>query len=114
MTELNVFAGICGFTTTVQSEDQGGYIARLNIDSQCPNWKKVNEIFNDTDINVMTELFKDRKTGSLNSQVIEVSLKKIPHVSCPVISGILKALEVSVGLALPKDATITFIDSAAS
>jgi hypothetical protein len=48
MTELDIFAGICGFTTTVQSEDQGGYIARLNIDSQCPNWKKVNEIFKDT------------------------------------------------------------------
>jgi len=32
----------------------------------------------------------------------------IPHVSCPVISGILKALEVSVGLALPKDAMISF------
>ena len=114
MTELQIFAGICGFTTTVRSEDQGGYIAKLNIDSQCPNWKKVNEIFKDTDINVMTELFKDRKTGSLNSQVIGVSLKTIPHISCPVISGTLKALEVSVGLALPKDATITFIDSASS
>ena len=114
MTELKVYAGICGFTTTVQSEDQGGYNARLNIDSQCPTWKKVNDIFKDTDINVITELFKDKKTGSVNSQVIEVSLKTIPHISCPVISGVLKALEVSVGLALPKDATITFIDSAAS
>ena len=94
--------------------EKGGYNARLNIDSQCPNWKKIHELFKDTDINVMKELFKDRKTGSLNSQVIEVSLKKIPHVSCPVISGILKALEVRVGLALPKDATITFRDLAAS
>lgn len=114
MTELEIYAGICGFTTTVQSEDQKSYIARLNIESECPNWKKINEIFKDTDINVMTELFKDSKTDSLNSRVIEVSLKTIPHVSCPVISGIIKALEVSVGLALPKDATITFIDSGAS
>ena len=110
MTEVEIFSGICGFTTTVQSEDQGGYIARLSIDSQCPNWDKVNEIFKDIDINVMTELFRERKTGSLNSQVIEVSMKTIPHISCPVISGTLKVLEVSVGLALPKDATITFTD----
>ncbi len=31
-----------------------------------------------------------------------------PHVSCPVISGVLKTLEVSVGLALPGDVAITF------
>ena len=60
------------------------------------------------ELDMMTELFKDKKTGTLNSQVLEVSLKMIPHISCPVISGILKALEVSVGLALPKDAAITF------
>jgi hypothetical protein len=59
-------------------------------------------------LNMMTELFRDKKTGAFNSQVLDISLKTIPHVSCPVISGILKALEVSVGLALPKDAAITF------
>jgi hypothetical protein len=30
------------------------------------------------------------------------------HVSCPVPSGILKALEVEAGLALPKDVKIVF------
>jgi hypothetical protein len=57
---------------------------------------------------VMTELFKDRKTDTLNSKVLDVAFKTIPHISCPVISGVLKTLEVSVGLALPKDATIVF------
>ncbi|SDP13734.1 DUF6951 family protein [Desulforhopalus singaporensis] len=110
MTQVKIFAGICGFTTTVQSEDRGGYKAGLKITSQCPNWKKVDEILADDDINVMTELFKNRQTGELNSRLLDVALKTIPHVSCPVISGTFKALEVSVGLALPKDATITFID----
>jgi hypothetical protein len=59
---------------------------------------------------MMTELFKDKKTGILHSQVLDISLKTIPHVSCPVISGLLKALEVSVGLALPRDASIRFIE----
>ncbi|MBW2659432.1 MAG: hypothetical protein JRC87_07570 [Deltaproteobacteria bacterium] len=108
MIEVNVFAGICGFNTRVTGEDRGGYKARLEIDSECPNWSEVNEILRGRDINVMTELFKDRKTGTLNSQVLEVALTTIPHVSCPVISAVLKTLEVSVGLALPKDATITF------
>ena len=108
MTTMKIFAGICGFTTVVQGEDKGGYKAMVNIDSECPNWKKVNKVLGDKEINVMTELFKDKKTGTLNSQVLDVSLNTIPHVSCPVISGVLKTLEVSVGLALPKDATLTF------
>ncbi len=108
MTEVKIFAGICGFTTMVRVEDRGEYKAMLHLESQCPNWGRVNKILGGEEINVMTELFKDKKTGTLNSRVLTVSLNTIPHVSCPVISGVLKALEVGVGLALPKDATITF------
>ena len=61
MTKTNVFAGICGFSTQVVSTDQGGYKAKLNIDSECPNWEKVNTIFTNKEFNVMTELFKDKK-----------------------------------------------------
>ena len=110
MTKINIFAGICGFSTLVSSTDQGGYKAKLNIKSECPNWTKVHAIFAEKEFNVMTELFKDKKTGTLHSEVIDISLTTIPHVSCPVISGALKALEVSVGLALPKDATISFVE----
>lgn len=110
MTKINIFAGICGFSTQVNSTDQGGYKAKLNIISECPNWNKVNEIFAEKEFNVMTELFKDKNTRTLHSEVIDISLATIPHVSCPVISGVLKALEVSVGLALPKDASITFVE----
>ena len=108
MTEVEIFAGICGFTTVVCGEDKGGYKAVINLESECPNWKKFHEILGGKEINVMAELFRDRKTGTLKSQVLDVALKTIPHVSCPVISGVLKAMEVSTGLALPKGATITF------
>ena len=107
---VKISAGICGFDTIVHAEDQTGYRASFRLDTECPNWKKVDQILGGKELNIMTELFKDKKTGTLNSQVLAVSLKTIPHVSCPVTSAILKALEVSVGLALPKDATITFID----
>ena len=108
MTEVLIFAGVCGFTTRVIAKDKGSYKAELNIDSECPNWREVNEILGGKDLNVMTELFKDKATGTLKSQVLDISFKTIPHVSCPVISGVLKTLEVSVGLALPQDASITF------
>ena len=112
MTIVEISSGICGFKTTVTAEDKGAYKACFHLDSQCPNWKKVNDILGGQELNLMTELFKDKATGELNSQVIDVSLKTIPHVSCPVISGILKALEVCAGLALPKDAAIEFKDGA--
>jgi len=108
MVTVEITGGICGFTTRVYAEDKTGYKASFQLESDCPNWKKINDVLGGKELNIMTELFKDRKTGILNSQVMNVSLKMIPHVSCPVISGILKALEVSVGLALPKDAAITF------
>jgi len=105
---VEIYSGICGFTTLVHAKDETGYKASFQLESECRNWKEVDEILGGKILNMMTELFKDKKTGTLNSQVLDISLKTIPHVSCPVISGILKALEVSVGLALPKDATITF------
>ena len=33
----------------------------------------------------------------------------LKHVACPVPSGILKALEVEAGLAVPKDVSIIFL-----
>ncbi len=107
MVNVKIDAGICGFITHVIAEDKGMYKASFKLESECPNWKEVNGLLGGKDLDMMTELFKDKATGVLNSEVIDISLKTIPHVSCPVISGILKALEVSVGLALPKDATIS-------
>lgn len=106
MKEIKVFAGICGFTTRIQAIDKGDYNATLVLESECPNWQKVNETLKDRELNVLKELFKDKSTGVLNSEVLNTALSTIPHVSCPVISGALKALEVNVGLALPKDAFI--------
>ncbi len=111
MITVEIFGGICGFSTLVHAEDRTGYDASFRLETECPNWRKVDEILGGKVLNMMTELFKDRESGVLTSQELNVSLETIPHVSCPVISGVLKALEVSVGLALPKDAAILFKNS---
>lgn len=108
MVNVEINSGICGLTTMVHAEDKNGFMASFRLETECPNWKKVDALLGGKKLNVMTELFKNKKTGELDSQVIDAFLKTIPHVSCPVLSGVLKALEVSVGLALAKDATITF------
>ena len=112
MADVEITAGICGMVTIIhaEAEEEGIYTASFRLESDCPNWQEVEAILGGKTMNVMTELFRDKKTKTLNSQIMDVSLKTIPHVSCPVISGIFKALEVSVGLALPKDAIIMFKD----
>lgn len=102
-TELEVFAGICGFTTTIKIKPEPGYMATLSLESQCPNYKKVAAALGTEPLNVMDELFKKGQ-----SKVLGACKGNIPHVSCPVPAAILKALEVGVGLALPRDPKITF------
>ncbi len=102
-TELAVFAGICGFTTTIKVTPEPGYMATLSLESQCPNYKKVAKALGTDPLNVMDELFKKGQ-----SKVLGACKGNIPHVSCPVPAAILKALEVGVGLALPCDPKITF------
>ncbi len=109
MTKVEINAGICGFKTIVTVEDKDDYMACFQLTTQCPNWKKVNDLLGGQEISVMGELFKG-SDGQVHSKIIDMALSTIPHVSCPVISGILKALEVGVGLALPRDAQICFKD----
>jgi hypothetical protein len=104
MTEVEVFSGICGFKTSIRVEDQKKYRATCSIESGCPNHRKVAKVLEAVTFNMMEELFKKGE-----SQVLKACQGNIPHVSCPVPAAILKALEVGVGLALPGNATITFI-----
>jgi peroxiredoxin family protein len=104
MTEVEVFAGICGLRTIIRVEDLSKYRATCTMESGCPNHKKVAKILDTVTLNAMDELFRKGK-----SQVIQACQGIVPHASCPVPAAILKTLEVGVGLALPADATITFI-----
>ena len=106
MVKVEVFSGICGFTTCIQVEEKEKYVALCKMEGQCPNCSKVAAILAEEPLNVMDELFRKGK-----SKVIEACRANLPHVSCPVPAGILKALEVGGGLALPADATIRFIET---
>ena len=104
MTKVEVFSGICGFTTRIEVEETEKYVAILRMEGECPNCSKVAAILAEGPLNVMNELFRKGQ-----SKVIETCRANLPHISCPVPAGILKALEVSTKLALPADASIKFI-----
>lgn len=61
MITVEIFGGICGFSTLVHAEDRTGYNASFRLETECPNWRKVDEILGGKVLNMMTELFKNRE-----------------------------------------------------
>ena len=106
MIKVEVFSGICGFTTRIEVEEKEKYVALCRMEGECPNCSKVAAILVKEPLNVMDELFRKGQ-----SKVMEACRANLPHISCPVPAGILKALEVGVNLALPADASIRFIET---
>jgi hypothetical protein len=56
------------------------------------------------EVDPMTEISFQRE----GSAILKKFEKTCPHPSCPIPSGILKAVEVEAGLALPQNASIKF------
>lgn len=100
MTEVEVNAGVCGFRTVVRVDTSGGDTT-VEVESDCPHVAKMAEAIPTVD--AMREIFEKG-----NSEVLAAGSEHLAHVTCPVPVGILKAIEAQAGLALPRDAAITF------
>ena len=99
MATAEINAGICGFSTTVKTEKDGRQV-KLSIESDC---KAIQNLAAElTDVDPYQEItFRGSGPRSL-----ELGAKHCFHTACPVPVGIIKAVEIEAGLALPKDATI--------
>jgi hypothetical protein len=108
MAQSEVYAGICGFSATIEVKQLDNKIVRvivrseceqitaMNPDLACIQWKgRGHEVFG-------------RMTDSV---VYQSAAKHIRHTGCPIPAAILKTIEVEVGIALPKDVTISFVNS---
>ncbi|QGP93643.1 hypothetical protein MGLY_30630 [Neomoorella glycerini] len=99
MAKVTVASGICGFTTEILAEAPDMFSCNLTINTTCPNIQKIAAAL-DT-INPLDEIsFKG------NSRLRELFFQHCPHAACPVLPGMVKAVEVAAGLALPLDAHI--------
>jgi hypothetical protein len=93
-------SGICGFTVRATAHSDDAVHVALQIESECPNYKKVAEQLREVD--AFQELFVDKREGS----VWKICAQHSPHISCPVPIGLLKLVEVAAGLALPQTVSI--------
>jgi hypothetical protein len=100
MAQVTVDAGICGFTTQIRTASADMQSVQVSYESDCPHVNKAKSEL--TSVDAFQELFK--KPHETN--VYQVLSKHLPHVTCPLYSGFLKAIEVTAGMALPKNSSI--------
>jgi len=99
MAKAEIFSGNCGMNTTVKAT-MNGKVCKLSITSDCEAIRKLAEEL--TEVNPHKELSFRRAMPKIH----EAGHKFCYHAACPVPVGIIKAMEVEAGLALPTDVTI--------
>jgi hypothetical protein len=99
MAKAEITSGICGFTTSVVARQEGARV-RLEIDSGCDAIQRMGEELSELDP------FQEITFRGEGPRALDAGRRHCYHPACPVPVGIIKAIEVEAGLALPADATI--------
>lgn len=99
MARAETVSGICGFTATVTARMEGSKCA-LSIESDCDAIQRLAEELAEV------EPFQEITFRGDGPRTLKLGAKHCYHTACPVPVGIIKAIEVEAGLALPADATI--------
>ena len=101
MTKVVVDAGICGFTAIVEVVRLSQRRVRVTASSDCEMVSKLNSQLGELD-------WQDALRQLADSPVYNCASHHIKHPACPIPVAIVKAIEVEVGVALPRDAVIRF------
>jgi len=104
MSKAIIDPGICGFMAEVVAEMEDD-MCSLEITCDCEPIQEMAKELAQVDPMVEIGFHGD---GPLT---LRMFAKHCPHPACPVPAGILKAVEVAAGLALPKDASIRVMKS---
>lgn len=99
MAKAEINSGICGFAATVETRMEGSKCL-VAIESDCAAIQRLGEEL------VEVEPFQEITFRGEGPNTLKLGAKHCYHTACPVPVGIIKAIEVSAGLALPADASI--------
>ena len=98
---VTVDAGICGFRSAIEARKQGEDTVSIVITSECTQISQLNETLG-------SMALRDVFTPAGRNLVFARAQEARCHVTCPVPVAILKCVEVELGMALPRDASIAF------
>ena len=104
MNKVTVKPGVCGLISEITVEADEMQTCKVSIVSACDAIKAMEAALSEVD--GFTECF----ARFSDSEVYKAADAHCKHLACPVPSGILKAIEVACGLALPKNAEIIVED----
>jgi hypothetical protein len=99
MASAEIESGICGFCTTVRTTTDGRNV-RVEFETECGYVEQLAEALTEVDP------YKEISYRGEGPVTLRLAAEHLVHPACPVPSGIIKAIEVEAGLALPKDASI--------
>jgi hypothetical protein len=100
MAKAEIYPGNCGFTTIVETSlDED--VCKIRLTSECKAIQKLAQEL--SEVNPYQEISFRR--GNM-PQILQMGVKFCTHAACPVPVGIIKAVEIEAGLALPTDVTI--------
>jgi hypothetical protein len=100
LAKAEICSGVCGFNTTVEAQKDDSGQVQLAIESDC---KAIQRLATElTQVDPYRE-FTYKGEGPLT---FEVAAEHCSHAACPVPVGIIKAVEIEAGLALPADVSI--------
>lgn len=101
MIRVEIEPGICGLVSIISASSGENDSVRIKVESDCPKVRKFSQDI--LSIGIVEVVSTGQENPILNS-----AAKCGLHSSCPVPVGVLKAAEVAVGIALPKDVSIRF------
>lgn len=99
MAKAEVHAGVCGFTTTIETVLDGD-VCKISIQSDCASIQRLAQEL--IEVNPYQEISFRRQVP----KTMELAARYCSHAACPVPVGIIKAVEVESKLALPADVII--------
>ena len=102
MTVVKVDCGICGQRAIIEVSKDTGTLMHVTVETDCEMLKKAGEQMDGAD---WREALRPGHPHSVHA----VMFGTIRHAGCPGPTAVAKAIEIAVGVALPKDVTITFL-----
>lgn len=99
MAQAEIMAGNCGFSTRVETTLHGK-VCQVQITSECAAIQRLAAELTEV------EPFKEISFKRAMPKTHELGMKYCTHAACPVPVGIIKAIEIEAGLALPGEVSI--------
>ncbi len=101
MIDVKVNPGICGLKSEITLDSDDMQTVTIDFKTDCPSLKPLEEELKEVD--GYEVCFKKFGEG----EIAELGQKYCKHPGCPVIAAVIKGVEVTCGMALPKNAEIT-------